>query len=170
MNHHGCLDVLPATREQLPVIANLLELYVHDFSEFHPIELGPDGRFGYRDLPLYWSEPERHPFLISFEGNPAGFVFVRQGSQISHDPKVWYMTEFFVVRGYRRRQIGTEIARRIWQRFPGQWEVRVMESNRAGHKFWQHAISEFAGATMHSTRVEKAAKVWNVFAFESPQS
>jgi hypothetical protein len=46
------VEVIPAAREQAPVIANLLELYAHDFSEFHPIELGADGKFGYRELPL----------------------------------------------------------------------------------------------------------------------
>ena len=42
------------------LLANLLELYVHDLSEAFPlIELGADGRFGYDPLPRYWSEPER---------------------------------------------------------------------------------------------------------------
>ena len=42
------------------LLANLLELYVHDLSEVFPrIEIGADGRFGYDPLPLYWSEPER---------------------------------------------------------------------------------------------------------------
>ena len=47
------------------LLANLLELYVHDLSEVFPrIEMGADGRFGYDPLPLYWSEPERRfPFL-----------------------------------------------------------------------------------------------------------
>jgi len=33
------------------------------FSEFHDLEIGADGRFGYEHLPLYCSEPGRHPFL-----------------------------------------------------------------------------------------------------------
>ena len=42
------LEVIPATQEQAPVLANLLELYIHDFSEFHDVELDEDGRFGYQ--------------------------------------------------------------------------------------------------------------------------
>ena len=45
-----------AVREQPPILANLLELYAHDFSEFQPLDVGSDGRFGYKYLPLYWSE------------------------------------------------------------------------------------------------------------------
>jgi predicted acetyltransferase len=72
-----------AQREQSPILANLLELYAHDFSEFLPLEIGPDGRFGYKSLPLYWSESNRHPFLIRFDGKLAGLALVKKGSEIS---------------------------------------------------------------------------------------
>ena len=48
------IRVVPATRDQEPILANLLELYIHDFSEILPIELGQDGRFGYKNLSEYW--------------------------------------------------------------------------------------------------------------------
>jgi hypothetical protein len=51
------------------IVANLLELYAHDFSEFHPLELGADGRFGYRHLPLYRSERDR--ISVSYHGSKA---------------------------------------------------------------------------------------------------
>src|SRR6185369_8496313 len=54
-----------AAPETMPVLGNLLELYQHDLSECFRVDPGPDGRFGYERLPLYWSEPERRfPFLI----------------------------------------------------------------------------------------------------------
>jgi hypothetical protein len=68
-----------ARRQQSPILANLLELYAHDFSEFQPLDIGPDGRFGYKSLPLYWSESNRHPFLIRFEGKLAGLALVKGG-------------------------------------------------------------------------------------------
>src|SRR5216684_2740960 len=70
------IEVIPARPEQESILANLLELYAHDFSEFHDLELGADGRFGYHCLPLYWSEPGRHPFLVWVEGKLAGLVLV----------------------------------------------------------------------------------------------
>jgi len=56
------IEISPATLEQAPILANLLELYAHDFSEFHDVQLGADGRFGNSSLSLYWSQPDRHPF------------------------------------------------------------------------------------------------------------
>jgi hypothetical protein len=41
------IELVPAERNHEPILANLLELYIHDFSEFHDSEIGADGRFGY---------------------------------------------------------------------------------------------------------------------------
>jgi predicted acetyltransferase len=160
------IELIPAP-DQEPVLANLLELYAHDFSEFFPIELGENGRFGYRDLPRYWREPNRHPFLIRVDGKLAGLILVKKGSEISGNANIWDIAEFFVVRGYRRRGIGTEIAHAVWRRFPGQWEVRMMESNHSAHQFWEHAISAFAAKAVHSVPLEKDGYCWHLFSFES---
>jgi predicted acetyltransferase len=165
----GQIEVLKAAPEHAPILANLLELYAHDFSEFHDVELGADGRFGYKYLPLYWSDPGRYPFLVRMDGKLAGFVLVRRGSAISGNESVWDMAEFFVLRGYRRRGIGTAVAHEVWRRFPGFWEVRAMPSNRAGHDFWKRAISAFTGETIDSVRVEKGGECWHLFSFESSQ-
>jgi predicted acetyltransferase len=161
------VEVVPAGPEQEPVLANLLELYAHDFSEFHDLELGADGRFGYSSLPLYWSEPGRYPFLSRLDGELAGLVLVKKGSEVSGNETVWDMAEFFVLRGYRRRGIGTQIANQVWNRFPGFWEVRVMQSNVPARDFWEHAISKFTAETIHPARIEKDGKGWTLFSFES---
>jgi predicted acetyltransferase len=161
------VELIPAVPEQEPILANLLELYAHDFSEFHDIDLGPDGRFGYRNLSLYWSEPGRHPFLVTLDSQLAGLVLIKKGSEVSGNEAAWDMVEFFVVRGYRRQGIGTQIAHEVWKRFPGQWEVRVMESNVSARRFWAHSISKFAREAIQPTRIEINGDYWDVFKFES---
>ncbi len=162
------VEVIPATPEDEPVLANLLELYIHDFSEFVSLDVGADGRFGYRNLSHYWRESNRHQFLVRIDGQLAGFVFVKGGSEISGDAGVWDMAEFFVLRRYRRRGIGTLVARDIWRRFRGVWEIRVMEANNASHQFWGRAVSAFAGRILPSAPVRKDGTLWRVFSFESP--
>jgi predicted acetyltransferase len=161
------IEVIPAAPDQAPVLANLLELYAHDFSEFHDLALGADGRFGYPHLPLYWREPNRHPFLVRADAKLAGLVLVKRGSEVSGDETVWDMAEFFTVRGCRRRGMGTETAHEVWRLFPGRWEIRVMEANLSAHQFWERAILEFVGEAIHSVRVAKGSKCWRVFSFES---
>jgi predicted acetyltransferase len=161
------VELVPATPEHQTILANLLELYIHDFSEFFPIELDAQGRFGYAHLPLYWSEPDRYPFLIRVDGKVAGLALVKTAAGIVHGEEVWDVAEFFIVRSHRRRGLGMKAAHAPWARFPGRWEVRVMQSNHAALNFWQRAVTEFAGDTSTRVTIEKDGQPWHIFAFES---
>lgn len=161
------IEVIPAGPEQEPTLSNLLQLYAHDFSEFHNVDIGDDGRFTYPSLPLYWTQSGRYPILIRVDGELAGFVLVNKGSEISHNENVWDLAEFFVLRGYRRRRVGTRAAHEVWRRFPGQWEVRVLQSNASARDFWTRAITAFTGQMNDPRGFEIRGEAWNVFCFES---
>ena len=161
------LEVLPATRDHDATVANLFELYAHDFSEFHDVELGDDGRFGHKNLPLYWSEPNRHAFLFRVRQKLAGFALVKRGSAMTGDESVWDMAEFFVVRRYRGYGVGTAAACQIWIRLAGRWEVRVMENNHVAYGFWARAIAAALKETVSPVHAEFAGRRWYVFSFNS---
>ncbi len=160
------IELVAATPEQAGILENLLELYVHDMSEFFEVPLGEDGRFRYPNLPLYWSEAGRYAFLVRVDGKLAGFVFVKQVSGTDGGP-IWDMAEFFVIRGLRRRRVGLAVAREVWKRFPGEWEVRVTESNAGGQRFWPKAIGEFVGAAVEPLYLETSRGRWTVYSFFS---
>lgn len=161
------VEVVIATADQKPILANLLELYAHDFSEISTLRLNSEGRFGYAPLPLYWRESNRYPYLVKVDDTLAGFVLVKKGSEVSGDEKVWDVAEFFIVRGYRRHGIGMRSAHEVWRAFPGRWEVRVTEANRAGQAFWSRAVASFMGRTIEASVCEINHKTWLVFSFDT---
>jgi predicted acetyltransferase len=75
------------------------------------------------------------------------------------------MAEFFILRAYRRRKIGTEIAHQVWRRFPGPWQVRVMQANKSALLFWEQAVATFAPGPIHSLTTEKDGESWRVLTF-----
>ena len=141
-------ELIPALPEQMLVLDNLLQLYAHDFSEFHAVEMDEVGRFQYHQLPLYWQEAGRHPFLIRVDGQWAGFVLVKQ------DAGVWDVAEFFVLRRFRRRKIGMLVAHLVWRRFAGPWTVRVMVANHTAVRFWARALAQFMGREVAPERMD----------------
>ncbi|MGC2617931.1 MAG: GNAT family N-acetyltransferase [Acidobacteriaceae bacterium] len=157
------VELLAARREQEPILANLLELYIHDFSEFVPVELQADGRFGYPNLSSYWSDPDRHPFLIRVDGQWAGFVLVAR----MQDKLLWDMAEFFILRGFRRRGTGRAVAHEVWRRYPGLWQVRVMEANAGAGLFWKRAVGEYLGRPASPDRTVIRGVPWFVFSFQA---
>jgi predicted acetyltransferase len=127
------VDVDVATIHDKPVVGRLLELYCYDFSAFTDADVDDHGSFGYRYFDEYWTEHDRHPFLIRVDGHIAGFAFVRSG--FPHD-----MAEFFVIRKHRRGGVGVQVARSVLSRFPGEWQVRQVAANTAAVAFWHAAI------------------------------
>ena len=127
------VEVVEATIDDKPVVAQLLELYCHDFSVFNGADIGTDGLYRYPYLDHYWTEAERHPFLFKVNGRFAGFAFVRAGKP--HD-----MAEFFVMRKYRRSGVGLDAARAVFAKFPGEWQVRELAANEGAIAFWRIAI------------------------------
>jgi predicted acetyltransferase len=161
------VEVVHATPEQEPIVANLLELYAYDFSEFHPMQPGPDGRFGYKGLSRYWLETDRLPLLLKADGRLAGVVLVKRERGVLGTETVWDVAEFFVLRMFRRQGVGKAAAHEIWRRYPGKWQVRVMESNYSGYRFWEHTIRDFVGDELRMARFEKGGQPWNLITFQA---
>jgi predicted acetyltransferase len=140
------VTVVEAPAAQRPVLDHLLQLYMHDFSEFAPIggphgDVNEEGRFIYPGIESYWRESGRIPLLMRADDHLAGFALVNQwpalGLPLDHS-----VAEFFVMRKYRRARVGTRAALLIFRRFPGRWEVPVAWYNPPAQAFWRNVAEE----------------------------
>lgn len=138
------VKITPASIEEKPILRHLLELYQYDFSEYDGADVDPHGLYGYKYLDHYWTEPERHPFLLRVSGKLAGFVLVRQVGEQDGLP-VHAIAEFFVMRKYRRQGVGRKAAFYIFDMFPGMWSVSQEAENVPAQKFWRKVIGEYTG-------------------------
>lgn len=139
------IEVTPARIGEKPVLANLMQLYIHDFSEHWSGtpngELQHDGRFAeYPHLDSYWSDPARVPLLIRQGGALIGFALINDHAH-SGRPVARNMAEFFIVRKHRRGGAGMAAAQAIFSRWPGTWEAAVARRNVAALAFWRKAIA-----------------------------
>jgi predicted acetyltransferase len=62
------------------------------------------------------------------------------------------ISEFFVLRKYRRRGVGTYVARRFFSRFPGRWEVAQLAWNVGARRFWRRLITRCAAGVVVESR------------------
>lgn len=133
------IEVERAPISQKATLHNLLQLYLHDMSEFAPAQCDGEGVFHYRFFDSYWIEPERYPFLVRIDRSPAGFALIRL------DDGTTDVSEFFVMRGFRRRGVGSIVAKRLFDLFPGNWQVRQESANVGAQRFWHNVISQYTG-------------------------
>jgi predicted acetyltransferase len=139
------ISVLPATIDEHPVLENLLQLYIYDFSEIVGLDVADDGRFKDKSLSLYWQDSWRHPYLIRADGKLAGFALVHERSRLSGEMGIWDLAEFFVMRKYRRQGIGSLVATRLFETHRGKWEIRQRHDNGVASAFWRSLLTEFTG-------------------------
>ena len=139
----------PGRRETL---ANLFQLYVHDFSDFKPplgqVAVGEDGRFPpYPPLDRYWRDAGREVLFIRVDGALAGFALINDFAH-SGLPTNFSIAEFFVLRTYRRAGVGRAAALAIIGARPGRWEIAVARRNPAAQAFWRAVAAMIPGAAV----------------------
>ncbi|MEZ4406970.1 MAG: hypothetical protein R3A52_10890 [Polyangiales bacterium] len=139
-----------AEPSQRDALANLAQLYIHDFNAFlapgRTIALGDDGRYpDALGLDRYWAAPDRAVWFIRVEGALAGFALLNAVSHCGR-PVDHNLGEFFVARGHRRDGVGLHAAVALIHGHPGRWEVAVSARNPPAQSFWARVV-EASGAT-----------------------
>lgn len=131
------ISLVPASPDQKPAIANLIQLYLHDMTEFMPFAVGPDGLYAYDFLDRFW----RFPYLIMSDDEIAGFALVIDECPLTGRSPCWFMAEFFVLKAYRSRGAGRSAIELALQAHPGQWHIAVPQANRAAQAFWSKTLA-----------------------------
>jgi predicted acetyltransferase len=141
MSGRVALTVQRAVPPDRAPVANLLQLYLHDFSEFGTAQdVDEAGLFAYPHFESYWTkDAARSVYVFRVDGQLAGFAFVNDwspsGQGVDHA-----LAEFFVLRAYRRSGIGWEAASRLFEALPALWEVAVAGPNVPAINFWRTAL------------------------------
>jgi predicted acetyltransferase len=144
--------------EARPVVEQLIQLYLHDMTDYNPFPIGEDGRYQYDYLDRFW----QHPYLIRADGELAGFALVIDECPITATKPCWFMAEFFVLRPYRRRGVAREAASAIVGMHPGKWHVGLIERNLPAAAFWQ---SFLAPRDVEHRHVDHEGEHWLINAF-----
>lgn len=146
----GDLVVSRAGADEMAIVANLMQFYLHDFSELWfdravEGELGPDGRYaGYPSLETYGRKPCREAWLFRIKGLPVGFALVNDVAR-SPTPIDRAVAEFFVVRKHRRRGVGLTAAHALFGSAWGVWEAATVRRNAGARAFWRRAAETYPG-------------------------
>jgi predicted acetyltransferase len=145
MNNVMNIRLEEVSLDQKPVLERLMELYLHDFSEFDQGDIGPDGLYGYDYLDSYWTESDRHAFIVYVNDQIAGFLLVNKIVILDKNIGAFSIAEFFIMRKHRRKGIGRQTAILIFNRFPGRCEISQEAANKPSQILWKNVINEYTG-------------------------
>lgn len=131
-----------SSTEELAIVRNLMELYLHDFSEFDGAELDDSGRYHYPWLEEYWSAADCSAHIIRVDGRLAGFALVDGEVLLPESRRA--IGEFFVLKKYRKSGVGRQAACQLFDGFRGPWEVAQIAANRPAQAFWRSVVARYS--------------------------
>src|SRR2546428_630680 len=131
------VEVREAHREDPPVLRRLMQLYLYDLGTIDGWDLGDDGLYGIEArIEGFWTDPDRRSFLVRVDGKLAGFALVRDGAHFAGGG-TREISEFFILRRYRRRGAGGRGGPRGFAPFPGPGGGAPRRGQRPGPGGWR---------------------------------
>jgi len=131
------------TLAEREILANLLEKYAYEFSQYDKRDINPLGLYGYMYLDYYWTENKRWAYFIEVDGLLAGFVMVNDYPEAEDRETDFSLSEFFVMYKYRRTGVGRQAFFMALDRHRGRWQLKMHPGNTASVSFWRTVINEY---------------------------
>jgi predicted acetyltransferase len=139
------VELVAAAEADRPVVARLIQLYLHDMTEYLPFAVGEDGLYEYDYLERFW----QHPYLLRVDGELAGFALVIDRCPVTGETPCWFVAEFFLMRAYRGRGAGRAAAEAVFGRHAGRWHVGVINRNGPAAAFWSAVLPHAPSRAVH---------------------
>ncbi len=139
-----------ATPGEKPALAGLIKRYIHGLASLNVLD-DPES-FVDRlppELDLYWTEPNRHPYLICKDDQIAGFALINRNSHSGQSVDA-AIGEFYVAPEAQRQGIGRAAALAAFAAHPGWWEMWISKANMPAKAFWKRTTDTLQ-FTDHST-------------------
>jgi len=103
------------------------------------------GEVGHREpdqLLRWFGDPNAQVLTILYDESPVGFALVRRRSPGAATAE-YSMDEFFIARPWRRRGIGAQAVRLLFDRFAGRWLITEHQRNSAAVNFWRGVVAAY---------------------------
>lgn len=132
------IQVVPINVEEKHILKNIYPLYLHDLSPYNGEDIDHNGLYDIDFLDLFWKEESLLSYFIKSGDKIIGFILVQTGKYGPPTGEDFYISEFFIMRKYRRSGVGTSAFQRFIEMAPGTYLLGQLPSNIPAIKFWRN--------------------------------
>ncbi len=126
-------SLVQVNHTNLLVILNLAQAYEAEFSALTGKIPNDNGEFVFDTIPV----TPYQGYLFYQENTPIGFCVINTNSTLKD------IAEFYIIPSMRRKEIGTQFAYAIFNKYPGLWQARQIKGADHAVKFWRNVISAY---------------------------
>ena len=137
------VEIKRVSEEKKETLANLLEKYNYEFSQYDKRQFDDNGLFGYKYLNNYFTDSDRFAYFIYADNLLAGFALINKYHECER-PIDWSIAEFFVSYNFRRQSVATEAVRQIFGIHKGYYHIKYHKKNEASAVLWNSVAKKYS--------------------------
>lgn len=125
------------------ILKNVYQFYLHDMSEYNNEDIDSIGLYDVDFLNLFWGEEGLTAFFIMIAEKVAGVILLQSGKWAPPSGEDYYISNFFVLKKYRRNGVGRKALKELFALYPGKYMLGQIPSNKLAINFWKSVYSRF---------------------------
>ena len=124
-------------RQNLNILKNLFQLYIHDISKELSWDCDDDGLFEAYSLSGWLSNKENFGYLVYVEDKLAGFVMVdKEFKVLKNEEGNYNLSEVFILNNYKGKSLASNVVKQVFDMYKGNWECRPVPKSISALTFW----------------------------------
>lgn len=139
------VTVLKKDRE---LLWNINQKYLHEMTNYYDDPMDEKGNYHYGHFDEYFSDSKRVAYLLYDENTLIGFAMLNPYSCIGGNPD-YTMAEFTIFPAYRRKHFAFDVVNALFEKHPGQWEIKYNEKNLAAKHLWNKVAASYSPDVFH---------------------
>jgi predicted acetyltransferase len=129
------------TEDKKPILAEMLKA-------MKSLEDGGEDRY----LDEYWADTDYIPYFILADGEIVGFVILDKYFWILPNEKNNHgVAEIYIKPDFRLKGIAGKAMFRIFELYPGNWEIRPLDGSSDARAFWERTLEVYTGGNYRTT-------------------
>ena len=117
----------------------LFQLYLSELSLYYPAPYNYEECLNeYDNINRYFNDNNHYSYFIYLNNNIVGFVLIDDNSNDNYE-----LSEIFILNQVKNQGIGTIVVNKIFDKYRGNWIIKVVPNSKKAENFWMKTIKEY---------------------------
>ena len=136
-------SLIKINNNNLHILKNLFQLYIHDISKELSWNVNNNGLFEAYSLDDWFKDKNNFGYIIITQNNIAGFVMIDKEFKIlENKTENLNLSEIFVLNNFKGKGLAKNVVLKVFDLHKANWETRPVPMSNSAQLFWEKVFSK----------------------------
>ena len=136
-------SLIKINNNNLHILKNLFQLYIHDISKELSWNVNNNGLFEAYSLDDWFKDKNNFGYIIYVENNIAGFVMIdKEFKVLENKSENLNLSEIFILNNFKGKGLAKNVVLKVFDLHKANWEIRPVPMSNPAHLFWEKVFSK----------------------------